>query len=157
MFPLDPIWPFYMEKIAQKRAEKGSPSLIHNKKQCPDARSDLDQLQTYLDLGGGAKPSPMAPGNFRSVHWFIGFFGIFRDLYILIRHGEGAPPGTFFFIHPTPHNPSETWWNYPILGEKCQNWPKSRLSRQRTRYRGIRIKSATRGVQGNQNTSLIRY
>ena len=96
MFPLDPIWPFYMEKIDQKRAKKGSPSLIHNKKQCPDARSDLDQLQTYLDLGGGAKPSPMAPGNFRSVHWFIGFFGIFRDLYILIRRGEGAPPGTFF-------------------------------------------------------------
>ena len=108
------------EKIEQKRAEKGSPSLIHNKKQCPDARSDLDQLQTYLDLGGG-KPSPMAPGNFRSVHWFIVFFGIFRDLYILIRRGEGAPPGTFFSIHPTTHNPSETWWNYPILGEKCQN------------------------------------
>ena len=38
----------------------------------------------------------MAPGNLRSVHWFIGFFGIFRDLYILIRRGEGAPPGTFF-------------------------------------------------------------
>ena len=52
MFPLDPIWPFYMEKIDQKRAEKGSPSLIHNKKQCPDARSDLDQLQTQVDLGG---------------------------------------------------------------------------------------------------------
>ena len=42
-------------KIDQKRAGKGSPSLIpvHNKKQCPDARSDLDQLQTQVDLGGG--------------------------------------------------------------------------------------------------------
>ena len=34
--------------IDQKRAGKRSPSLIHNKKQCPDARSDLDQVQTYL-------------------------------------------------------------------------------------------------------------
>ena len=43
---------FTWKNRSEKRG-KGSPSLIHNKKQCPDARSDLDQLQTQVDLGGG--------------------------------------------------------------------------------------------------------